>query len=464
MKEDMIETQGPEPIDLIVLLKDCCRILRGKWIALLLVMAVFGSVLTAWRYVNYHPYYTATATYAITTYQDGSSTAYQDGSLTRQMAETAPYVLNSDMFRRRVVEALGGEFVPGNIHASVMENTNFLTISSTNADPQYAWETLKAVQTVFPDISERIIGKFYMEPMDESGVPAAPTNPRTIKADFIKGALTGLLLGFGAIALAAFTNGTVRREEDCIKRINTKCLASIPRIHQKVRSEKKEQRLNILSANPDPDLVEAFRNLRNKLERKSEKAGCRTLLITSSLPGEGKSTVAVNTALSLAQAGKRVALVDCDLRNPSDAQILSFAKNITPMQDSPLTNGPGLIDFFTGKAELADCLVEGQTIAGYPLPLRFIRGGAAVQDGSEYIRTDSMQALLRFFRSDVDYLILDTPPAGLITDAGMLAQFADGILFVVQEDFAKVDKILEAMEHVSQSGCEMLGCVLNDSH
>ena len=464
MKEDMIETQGLDPIDLIAVLKDCYRILQGKWLALLLVMALFGSGVTALRYVNYHPYYTASATYAITTYQDGSSTAYQDGSLTRQMAETAPYVLNSDMFRRRVTEALGGEFTPGNIHADVMENTNFLTISSSNADPQSAWETLKAVQTVFPDISERIIGKFYMESMDESGVPAAPTNPRTIKADFLQGTLLGLLLGMVVIAVSAFTNGTVRREEDCIKRINTKCLATVPRIRQKVRSEQKEQHLNILGKNPDPDLVESFRNLRNKLEHRAEKKDCRILLITSSLPGEGKSTVAVNTALSLAQAGKKVALVDCDLRNPSDAQILAASKSASAVQDSVITKGPGLIDFFTHKAQLSDCLVDGQAIAGYPLPLRFIRGGESVQDGSEHIHTEPMQDLIEFFRDDVDYLILDTPPAGLITDAGMLAQFADGIIFVVKEDFAKVDKILEAMEHVSQGGCEMLGCVLNDNH
>ena len=451
-QEEMIDQNGPEPIDLFVLVKDVLRIVRGKWLYLCFATLILGSALTGWRYLRYQPYYTASATYAITTYQDGSATAYQDNSLTHQMAETAPYVLNSDMFRRRVAEALGGEFSPANIHAEVMENTNFLTISSSSSDPQDAWETLKAVQSVFPAVSERIIGKFYMEPMDESGVPSAPANPRTVKADFVQGALLGLLLGTAAIALSALTNGTVRREEDCIRRINTKCLATVPRIHQKVRSEKREQRLNILQKNADPDLVEAFRSLRNKLERKTDQKGCRILLVTSSLPGEGKSTIAVNASLSLAQAGKKVALVDFDLRNPSDAQILGAPE------------GPGLIDFFNRKVSLSDCLVTGQEIANYPLPLQFIRGGEAVQDGSEHIQAASMEELIGFFKDRVDYLLLDTPPAGLITDAGMLAQYADGILFVIKEDFAKADKILEAMEHVSQGGCEMLGCILNDDH
>ena len=451
-QEEKFETNGPEPIDLIPIIQDFFRILRGRWIYLLLTMAVLGAGLTFWRYHSYSPYYTASATYAITTYQGGNSSTYQDNSLTHQMAETAPYVLGSDMFQRRVAEALGSGSVPGSIRASVMENTNFLTISVSHSSPQTAYETLKAVQQVFPDVSKQIIGNFYMEPMDESGVPSAPTNPRTPKADLVQGVLLGLLLGAVVIGVSAFTNATVRREEDCIKRINTKCLGVVPRIRQKVRSRQTEQHLNILRKNADPDLVEAFRGLRNKIERRADKKGCRTLLITSALPGEGKSTIAVNTVLSLAQAGKRVVLVDCDLRNPTDDIILEAPE------------GPGLVDFLTGKETLSRCLLSGEDLFGYSLPMYFLRGGKAVADGSGYLPTGAMKQLIQFFETQVDYLILDTPPAGLLTDAGILSQYADGILFVVKEDFAKVDKILEGMEHVSQGGCEMLGCILNDDH
>ena len=451
-QDESMEQTGLEPIDLISGMHDFFRILRGKWIWMLLAVVIVSAGLTLWRFSTYSPVYTAAATYSITTYRDGSNSAYQDSSLARQIAETSPHILGSDMFRRRVAEALESGSVSGSIQASVLEGTNFLTISVTDADAQAAYTTLQAVQQVYPDIAEYIIGKFYMEPMDETGIPSAPANPRQIKNDLVQGALLGLILGAAVIAIAVVTNSTVRREEDCLKRINAKCLGVIPRIHQKVRSHKTTQYLNILRKNADPDLLEAFRTLRNKIERRAGKDGCRTLLFTSALPGEGKSTIAVNTALALAQAGKRVGLVDCDLRNPTDGLILNAPE------------GPGLVDLLSEQESLANCLLSGEDLFGYSLPLYFLRVGRAVPDGTSYLHADAMKKLVRSFKKQVDYLILDTPPAGLLTDAGILAQHADGIVFVVKEDFAKVDKILEGMEHVSQGGCEMLGCVLNDDH
>ena len=450
--EEIIEKTGPEPIDLVVILQDFFRIVRSKWIFILLTMAILASGLTLWRYQRYVPYYEAYATYAITTYQDGSSSSYQDRSLTRQMAETSPYILTSDVFRRRVAENLGQDWSIGDIQSSVMEETNFLTISVTDTDPQRAYQTLQAAREVYPGIAQSIIGVFFMELMDENGVPTEPVNPRHIKADLLEGALLGFLLSAAVIVAMAFTNGTIRREEDCIRRINTKCLGVVPRIRHKVRSTEKEQRLNILEKNANPDLIEAFRGLRNKIERSSSGKKCKTLLVTSALPGEGKSTIAVNTALSLAQAGRRVALVDCDLRNPTDCAVLGAPE------------GPGLIDFLESKNEVTECLVSGQELFGYSLPFQFLRGGKAVKDGSGHLSTHTMEKLVEILENQVDYLILDTPPAGLLTDAGILAQHAEGILFVVKEDFAKVDKILEAMEHVSQGNAEMLGCVLNDDN
>ena len=446
------EPSGAAPIDLFALLRDFMRIARGKWIYLILTVVVMGAGMTLWRYVTYSPVYSASATYAVTSYQNGSYSTYQDNSLARQTAETAPHILNSDMFRRRLADALEMDQVPGTIQASVMQGTNFLIISVTDDDPLAAHRTLQAVQTIFPEVSESIIGKFFMEPMDESGVPDRPANPRTIQLDCLSGCMLGFVVGFVVVLVLALTNRTVRREEDCVKRINTKCLTTVPRIHQKVRSHKTVQSLNILRRNADPDLVEAFRSLRNRIERSSTKQGCRTLLVTSALPGEGKSTVAVNLALALAQAGKQVALMDCDLRNPTDSQILETAQ------------GPGLLDFLSGQQQLNDCMVSGKDLFGFSLPLIFLPAGNAVADGSAYLHNASMQKLIGFFQTQMDYLILDTPPAGLLTDAGIMAQYADGILFVVREDFAKADKILEGMEHVSQGGCEILGCVLNDDH
>lgn len=449
-QEEIIENQGMEPIDLTVILHDFFRILRRKWLYLVLLAVVLAAGLTMWRTWKYVPQYVASATYAITAYEDGTSNSYQNNAVARQLAETSPHILTSDVFRRRVAEALDVEYVPSGIQATAMEDTNFLTISVTDTDPQRANETLRVVQQVYPEVAEYVIGKIYMEVMDESGVPSAPSNPLRHKADILEGALLGFLIDAVIVAVLAFTKGTVRREEDCVKRINTKCLGTVPRIQQKVRSKQTEQHLNILQKNANPELTEAFRGIRNKIGHRAGRKGCQTLLVTSALPGEGKSTIAVNTALSLVQSGKKVVLVDCDLRNPSDHAVLG------------LPEGSGMMEFLEGTADLRQCLVHGKELFGYEAPFIFLRGGKAVADGSGYLSTEKMHQLMEVLKKDADYVILDTPPAGLLTDAGILAQYADGIVFVVKKDFAKVDKILEAMGHVSEGSAELLGCVLND--
>jgi hypothetical protein len=123
---------------------------------------------------------------------------------------------------------------------------------------------------------------------------------------------------------------TIRKKEDFQKMIHMKCLGEVPQISVKKRSHKTKNILNILNEKTDPDFLEALRIIRNKVEYSAWKHKHKIILVTSALAGEGKSTLAVNLALSLALNGKKVALADCDLRHPSDREILG------------LEDGPGM--------------------------------------------------------------------------------------------------------------------------
>ena len=168
------------------------------------------------------------------------------------------------------------------------------------------------------------------------------------------------------------------------------------------------------------------------------------------MAGEGKSTIAVNLAISLAQEGKYVALMDCDFRNPSDDEILGFETTV------------GLTDVLKKSARLNECIrkigvdsVRGKTNMLY-LPV-----GTPVTDGSNLLGTNYIQQIIHSLRSKMDYVILDSAPVGLLTDASVLAQNADGAIFIIKKDFAKIDHILSGMGHLMETNVHILGCVLN---
>ena len=196
--------------------------------------------------------------------------------------------------------------VPGKIKATVAENTNLLTISVTDQDAGRAYATLKSVEKNYPAISEVIVGKANMEMLDETGIPAEPDNPKAFRKNAVKGAAAGLLLVMIWTGILVVTRRTVRKESDIHRWMNTRCLGTVPEVHEKRRSRSTMMRMILTDPKVEEKMQESFRIIRNKIEYNAQEYHMKTFLVTSALAGEGKSTVAVNLALSLAQAGQRM--------------------------------------------------------------------------------------------------------------------------------------------------------------
>lgn len=444
-----------DKIDLMTLFMDFFRTFRRMWLYVLVLALIGGLVMGLRENSGYQAYYTASATFTINIrdeQQDGtnSSSSFFDNAAAEQMATTFPNILMSGVLQRKVANELGMAGVPGSIKASVLSSTNLLTLSVRDTDPERAYQTLQAVINNYPSVSEVIVGKVNMKMLDESGVPTHPDNSKNLSSGVKKGAVLGAGLGFGWIVLVTLLRKTIRRKEDCQRYINQRCLGGIPLVRFKERSKRIEHRLNIAEENVGSEFKEAIRMVRNKLEKSARDNSLKTILVTSALAGEGKSTIAVNLAISMAQQGKKVALIDGDLRNPSDNLILKTEVN------------KGLVEFLKGQAELEECICN-VSLQGVmeKIEFLFVPGGAAVSDGAVVLENEKMQQLLDVLEDQVDYIILDSAPVGLLTDAGVLAQYADGALFVVKQDFAKADYILRGLEHLADSNVYMVGCVLN---
>lgn len=444
-----------EKIDLISLCVDFIRVFRRMWILVVVLAIIGGAVLGYYEDRRYQAFYTASATFTINIreqQQNGTitNTSYFDNEAAEQMAITFPHILTSGVLQRRVAKELGVSSTSGTISAYAVENTNLLTLSVRDTDPERAFTTLQAVLNNYPALSEVIVGKLNMKLLDETGVPTTPDNPKDLKVSLMKGAMAGTALGFVWMGVVVLLRRTVRREEDCPKYVNQKCLGSVPYVRFKERSKKVERRINITEESVSMGFKESIRIIRNKVERSARENSLKVILVTSALAGEGKSTVAVNLALSLAQAGKQVALVDCDLRNPSDSAILGVKTE------------KGLIDFLNQSAKLTDCMKKVELTSVYENNrLLFVPGGKPIADGANLLGSESMNQLVTSLKNRMDYVILDSAPVGLLTDASVLAQYADGALFIVKKDYAKVDYILNGIGHLLDSNIHMTGCVLN---
>ena len=222
------------------------------------------------------------------------------------------------------------------------------------------------------------------------------------------------------------------------------------------RKEKKAQRHEYMSIleesrhilNPKTNFYirEAYNTLRtNVIFSLTGDEKCKVVVVTSSNPGEGKSITAVNLAISLSETDKRVLIVDCDMRKPKLHRLLDMKSD----------------------AGVSDVLVEPEKLTESILRCRngenlyALLAGRIPPNPSELLGSQRMQRLLASCRENFDYIILDTPPVNMVTDAVVLTPFADGTLFVVRANMSERGPVLHAMEQLEYSQSKILGVVFN---
>ena len=190
--------------------------------------------------------------------------------------------------------------------------------------------------------------------------------------------------------------------------------------------------------------VEAYKSLRTNLDFMAGSMDVHTLVITSTVPEESKSNVAVNLALTLAESGKKVALVDCDLRNPSVQKLAG-----RPVQ-------AGLAEYLAGAAKPGQIV----TALGKDKP-DVIFAGRRAGTQTELLGSEAFRALMNTMRETYDFIVLDTPPCSLMTDAMEAGAAADCALLVVRQDFSSRASVVNSLAALDEYGVPVLGYALN---
>ena len=204
------------------------------------------------------------------------------------------------------------------------------------------------------------------------------------------------------------------------------------------------QRRQILNKNTDFAIQEAYKQLRTNIRFCIRDQKCKKLCLTSAQAGEGKSITVLNLAISIGQTGKKVLLIDADLRRPSISRLLVEKAS------------PGLSEILVGDATEFEAIRPGI----YP-NLDIMFSGDVPPNPSELLSSERMQELIETCAEYYDYILVDTPPVNVVTDACIIANLLDGVFLLVREKSTKKENVRQAINNLQLTGANVLGYVLN---
>lgn len=451
MDEQKLDRQEEGYIDLSRLLHEFWSVLRRMfWLPLALMVLVGGLwLLRGW--ISYTPMYASEVTFTIhvnsaSTSDFSGSYSYYEKTSADQLSKTFPYLVQSDYFQLRLRQAMGVEAINGSITAATIPDTNLFTMRVTSPDPDDALAILEAVVEVYPQAADYVVGSTGMELLTQPTAASEPYNSFRPLRTLCKGGLLGLALGLALLLAFAAVRRTVRTPEDVQRKLNQQCLGTLPAVTFKRRKSGTGELLTLQNPHIPAAYLEGTRSLRIKLLRLLSEANYKTILITSTMPGEGKTTVATNLALSLSRNGARVILIDADLRKPSVKRALGVTKPSAGLGDALSLDDP---------AAAAGMLLEQE-----PGSLWLLAGDSASQD-TRRVDAAALRRVMNALGRDVDYVIVDTPPCGLLADSMNIARAADCVLYVLGADAVPLPQVLDGIQFLDEVGTPLLGCILN---
>ncbi|MFC9558818.1 polysaccharide biosynthesis tyrosine autokinase [Agromyces sp. NPDC056965] len=431
-------------------LRDYVRILHKNWVLIVASMLLGIGAAAVYSLAVTPKYEAATELYVSVRSGDTAVTGdlVQGTNFARQAVTSYVDVVDSAIVLDRVIAELALDTssvaLAGQIDASSPLNTVLIEISVTDSDPELAAEIANATGRNFADVVVNDLEKpdgdgaslVKIETIQPATVPAAPSSPN-VGLNLVLGALIGLALGIGIAALRTVLDTRIHSLHDIAQVTDKPLLGGI------ALDPDAKRRPLIVHADPRNPRAESFRSLRTNLQFVNIEGGPRSFVVTSAGPGEGKSTTTANLAISLAETGAKVALVDGDLRMPKLADYLG------------VEGGVGLTDVLIGRAQLVDVLQRWGRGQLYVLP-----AGRIPPNPSELLGSAAMARLLETLTNQFDYVLIDAPPLLLVTDAAVVSKLAGGAIIVAASGSTKKQELAGAVRALDAIGSRLLGIVV----
>lgn len=424
------------------------RELKRFWLPAVLLAGLIAGVLFLRSYLGFTPMYEAKAIFAVSSGYSSDDiltySQYYDSDAAKKLASAFPYVQNSDFMRDLIMQELGSGSINANISAKAVAETNLFVLSVRSSDAQHAYDVLNAVIDCYPKVLNYMSDFSQLILKDEPAVPTQAYNSFSYARTAAKDCFAGIVVSLLCLLLLTAARRTFNGTEDLKAYTNLPIYAAVPTAPVKRRSRESSSP-SILSSGSNNGFTESIHGLRAKLLRHMKDDCTNVIMVTSTVAGEGKTTVSSNLALSIATAGYSTVLVDVDLKKQDIKASLGISDD-----------RPGLPEYLNGKvSDISACLTD---VPGSTLKLICSENGANTRS---FLSPAKLGDFLGELEKQFDYIILDTAPCGIISDARYAGRFADAVLFVVRCDFANRSQVADSIQALDSQHIKISGCVLN---
>lgn len=436
-------------------------LLRKLW---LIVLAALIGAMGAWVVLScaVSHSYCSTTTFVVTA---RSSDSYY--SHTGAASEVVS--IYSELLQSRFVGELTEKYAPGTagiVTANQIDDTNLISVKVTSESPRDALLIMQALLKHYGELSSYVSSTAVLTPLNTPNVTVTAAKSYNSRAVCGVSALAGAVLMAAILTWICVSSGTVQNEEGAKNDLDAGIIAVIP--HEKrtlphptagqikelwhyVCGRKREERdLNISAPTISFGFAEAIRRVAAKFEH-ARARGCQVFLFSSVSEAEGKSTLAANTALALAENKEKVLFIDLDLRRPVQSRLLGLK---VARQEEEL--GAMLVAGRPAEEILQAAVTDAAT------GLQTLLSTKSYVSMLELITADTMIQVLELARERFDYVIIDSPPMSGFADSEIFSDLADASVLVVRQDIVPAPEINDAIDALRAGKAEFLGCILND--
>lgn len=440
------------------------KAIKQRWWIILLSVFVVGA-LTAWiSFYVFKPVYEGTTKILIQTQTASNQIIYNDLLTNQKLVKTYSEIIKSNRVSEEVIHRLNLSITPEELLKKVTTKSNeeslITSITVQDYSPQGAVDIANAYAQAFYEIVNSVMQVDNVSMLDIAKLPPdpQPVFPKPFVNISISIFLT-LVICIILILLYESIDKRIKSEEDLLRELELPVLGSISHLgkignwrgskmerNRRLNDSKRGQMKQLVCIDePNSIEAEAFRRLRTNIRYSGVSKELKSLIITSAYSGEGKSTTIANLAIVMIQAGKKVLLIDADLRKPTIHHFFRIRNNI------------GLTNILIKQLEVQEVIQEVEGIG-----LHVISTGPLPPNPAELLGSHEMIELLEYGTHQYDLVLIDVPPILSLSDGQVIARHIEGALLVVRSNKVPKDNVKKAKQLLEHVGANIIGTIIND--